>query len=74
MNSARGTEPRATGRGRFRKVKLSATVTARRRVFQWADEDRAHGMHQPEKLEALGWVRVAPHPRYPTSWLMVRTW
>ena len=38
--------------------------------YRWADTRRRHGMLTMAMLERRGWVRVAPHPRFPGSWLM----
>jgi hypothetical protein len=39
-------------------------------LFQWANESGAHGMARPADLESQGFVKVGPHPFWPTSWLM----
>ena len=57
-----------------RRGGLDGAMTPRRRIFQWADERATHQMVTPAQLEACGWRRVCPHPRYPSSWLMERAW
>ena len=51
---------------------LSPASGEARAEFRWASETGAHGMPHPEELEYLGFVRVARHPRWPSSWLMKR--
>ena len=40
--------------------------------WRWANERGANGMPHPDELEYFGYVKVAAHPLYPSSYLMRR--
>lgn len=39
-------------------------------TFRWANESGAAGLPRVTDLEKAGWVKVATHPVWPSSWLM----
>lgn len=40
--------------------------------FRWANDRGANGLPHPDELAREGYLRIAQHPRWPSSWLMVR--
>jgi hypothetical protein len=69
-DTSRPAEPEGIGIPVTAPLPVSALVPPLE--FRWASETGAHALAHPEELEYLGYRRVRPDPRYPTTWLLVR--